>query len=50
MVSRALLRSSNALGGGVQVPRWRTYMVLDPMSMCAGGCGPFEGLLHKPSA
>ena len=24
-------------------------MVLDPMSMRARGCGPFEGLLHTPS-
>ena len=24
-------------------------MVLDPMSMRARGCGPFEGLLHMPS-
>ena len=25
-------------------------MVLDPMSMCARDSGPFEGLLHSPSA
>ena len=34
----------------LQVPRWRLYMILDPMSMRTHGCGPFEGLLHKPSA
>ena len=34
----------------LQVLRWRLYMVLDPMSMGARGCGPFEGLLHTPSA
>ena len=26
------------------------YMVVDPMSMRARGCGPFEGPLHTPSA
>ena len=34
----------------LQVPRWRLYMVLDLMSMHAHDCGPFEGLLHTPSA
>ena len=34
----------------LQVPRWRLYMVLDPLSMRTRDCGPSEGLLHTPSA
>ena len=34
----------------LQVPRWRLCVVLDPMSVCARGCGSSEGLLHTPSA
>ena len=35
-------------GGGVQVPRWRLYMAVDPKSMCGRGRGPCERLLHTP--
>ena len=34
----------------LQVPRWRPYIVLDPISMRARGCGPSEGLLRTPRA